>query len=66
MKPLFRCERANLYVQKAVEYYLQNASEYALAFVDALEQIDVWRAFHGSRDIPDWLSRPIDDVSSSP
>ena len=38
MKPLIRRERADLDVQEVVDYYLQNAPEYALAFVDALEQ----------------------------
>ncbi|MFA7242130.1 MAG: type II toxin-antitoxin system RelE/ParE family toxin [Sulfuricellaceae bacterium] len=38
MKPLVRRERADRDVQDAVDYYLQNAPEYALAFVNALEQ----------------------------
>ena len=38
MKPLVRRERADLDVQDAVEYHLQNAPESALAFVNALEQ----------------------------
>ena len=38
MKPLVRHERADLDVQEAADYYLQNAPESALAFVDALEQ----------------------------
>ncbi len=39
MKPLVRRERADLDVQEAVDYYVQNAPEHALAFIDALEQI---------------------------
>jgi toxin ParE1/3/4 len=38
MKPLVRRERADLDVQEAVDYYLQNAPGHALAFIDALEQ----------------------------
>jgi toxin ParE1/3/4 len=38
MKPLIRRERADLDIQEAVDYHLQNAPEYALTFVDALEQ----------------------------
>lgn len=38
MKPLVRRRRADRDVQEAVDYYLQNAPEYALAFIDALEQ----------------------------
>jgi len=38
MKPVVRRERADLDVQEAVDYYVQNAPEYALAFIDALEQ----------------------------
>ena len=38
MKPLVRRERADQDVQEAIDYYLQNAPEYALAFIDALEQ----------------------------
>jgi toxin ParE1/3/4 len=38
MKPIVRRERADLDVRKAIDYYLQNAPEHALAFVDALEQ----------------------------
>ena len=37
MKPLVRRERADQEVQDAVDYHLQNAPEYALAFIDALE-----------------------------
>ena len=37
MKPLVRHERADLDVEDAVDYYLQNAPECALAFIDALE-----------------------------
>ena len=37
MKPLVRHERADRDVLEAVEYYLQNASEVALAFIDSLE-----------------------------
>lgn len=38
MKPLVRRQRADLDVEEAVDYFLQNAPEHALAFVDALEQ----------------------------
>ena len=38
MKLLVRRERADLDVQEAVDYYLLNAPEQALAFVEALEQ----------------------------
>lgn len=38
MKHLVRRERADQDVQEAIDYYLQNAPEYVLAFVDALEQ----------------------------
>ena len=38
MKPLVRRERADQDVHEAIEYFLQNAPEYALTFVDALEQ----------------------------
>jgi len=38
MKPLVRHERADVDVLEAVEYYLQNAPEVTLAFIDALEQ----------------------------
>lgn len=38
MKPLARHERADVDVLEAVEYYLQNAPEVTLAFIDALEQ----------------------------
>lgn len=38
MKSLVRRERADLDVQDAVDYYVQNAPEYALLFIDALEQ----------------------------
>lgn len=38
MKPLVRHERADQDVQEAVEYYLQNAPEVTLAFIDSLEQ----------------------------
>ena len=38
MKPIVRRERADLDVQESIDDYLQNAPEYALAFVDALEK----------------------------
>ena len=38
MKPLVRHERADRDVLEAIEYYLQNAPEVALAFIDSLEQ----------------------------
>ena len=38
MKPLVRHERADWDVQEAIEYYLQNAPEVTLAFIDSLEQ----------------------------
>ena len=38
MKPLVRHERADRDVLEAVEYYLQNAPEVTLAFIDSLEQ----------------------------
>ena len=38
MKPLVRHERADKDVLEAVEYYLQNAPEVTLAFIDVLEQ----------------------------
>lgn len=38
MKPLVRHARADQDVDEAVEYYLQHAPEFALKFVDALEQ----------------------------
>lgn len=38
MKPLVRHERADWDVHEAVEYYLQNAPEVTLAFIDSLEQ----------------------------
>ena len=39
MKPFVRHARADQDVEEAVEYYLQHASEVALKFVDALEQV---------------------------
>jgi toxin ParE1/3/4 len=38
MKPVIRRERADQDVQEAIDYYQQNAPEYALALIDALEQ----------------------------
>lgn len=38
MKSLVRHERADLDVEEAVDYYVQNYPEYTLAFIDALEQ----------------------------
>lgn len=38
MKPLVRRERADQDVQEAIEHYLQDAPDGALAFVDALER----------------------------
>lgn len=38
MKPIVRRERADWDVQIAIEYYLQHAPDFALVFVDALEQ----------------------------
>jgi toxin ParE1/3/4 len=38
MKPLIRRARADLDVEEAIAYYLENAPEVTLAFVDALEQ----------------------------
>jgi toxin ParE1/3/4 len=37
MKHIVRRERADQDVQEAIDYYLQNAPEHALAFIDALE-----------------------------
>ena len=38
MKPLIRHDRADRDVLEAVDYYVQNAPEMTLAFVDSLEQ----------------------------
>ena len=38
MKPLIRRERADQDVREAIDYYLQNAPESALPFIDELEK----------------------------
>lgn len=34
---------------------------YPVFYVEREDEVDVWRILHAARDIPRWLSEPLDD-----
>lgn len=34
---------------------------YLVFYVEREDEVDVWRILHSARDIPRWLSEPLDD-----
>ena len=44
-----------------IRSWLVQGFPYLVFYVEREGEVDVWRILHAARDIPEWLSEPLDD-----